>query len=65
MRRTLLVIWDGDQPRDLRRIGTTGQSVAIEKFVSTEQQLLGDQSLRQHRGIAVRRTASLPLAYAR
>jgi hypothetical protein len=39
MRRTLLVIWGGDQLRDLRRIGTTGKSVAIEKFVSTEQQL--------------------------
>jgi hypothetical protein len=38
--RTLLVIWGGDQPRDLRRIGTTGKSVEIVKFVSSEQQLL-------------------------
>ena len=30
----------GDQPRDLRRIGTTGKSVEIGKFVSSEQQLL-------------------------
>ena len=37
----LPVIWGNDQSRDLRRTDTTGKSVAIEKFVSTEQQLLG------------------------
>jgi hypothetical protein len=36
----LPVIWGNDQPHDLRRINTTGKSVEIEKFVSTEQQLL-------------------------
>jgi hypothetical protein len=36
----LPVIWENDQSRDLRRINTTGKSVEIEKFVSTEQQLL-------------------------
>jgi hypothetical protein len=36
----LPVIWGSDQSRDLRRINTTGKSVEIEKFVSTEQQLL-------------------------
>jgi hypothetical protein len=31
MRKILLVIWGSDQPRDLRRIGTTGKSgVAAE-----------------------------------
>jgi hypothetical protein len=38
--RILPVIWGSDQPRDLRRINTTGKSVGIEKFVSTEQHLL-------------------------
>jgi hypothetical protein len=37
---TLPVIWGNDQSRDLRRINTTGKSVEIEQFVSTEQQLL-------------------------
>jgi hypothetical protein len=32
----LPVIWGGDQSRDLRRINTTGKSVEIEQFVSTE-----------------------------
>jgi hypothetical protein len=36
----LPVICGNDQSRDLRRINTTGKSVEIEKFVSTEQQLL-------------------------
>jgi hypothetical protein len=36
----LPVIWGSDQSRDLRRINTTGKSVEIKKFVSTEQQLL-------------------------
>ena len=38
--RTLPVIWGNDQPRHLRPIGTTGKSVAMKKFVSSEQQLL-------------------------
>jgi hypothetical protein len=37
----LPVIWGNDQSRDLRRINTTGKSVEVDKFVSTEQQLLG------------------------
>jgi hypothetical protein len=36
----LPVICGCDQPRNLRRINTTGKSVEIQKFVSTEQQLL-------------------------
>ena len=36
----LPVICGNDQSRDLRRINTTGKSVEIEGFVSTEQQLL-------------------------
>jgi hypothetical protein len=32
----LPVIWGNDQSRDLRRINTSGKSVEIEKFVSTE-----------------------------
>jgi hypothetical protein len=36
----LPVIWGNDQSRDLRRINTTGKSVELEKFVSTEQQML-------------------------
>jgi hypothetical protein len=32
----LPVIWGSDQSRDLRRINTTGKSVEIEQFVSTE-----------------------------
>jgi hypothetical protein len=41
----LPVIWGSDQSRDLRRINTTGKSVEIEEFVSTEQQLLGFRRL--------------------
>jgi hypothetical protein len=36
----LPVICGCDQSNDLRRINATGKSVEIEKFVSTEQQLL-------------------------
>jgi hypothetical protein len=36
----LPVICGSNQSRNLRRINTTGKSVGIEKFVSTEQQLL-------------------------
>jgi hypothetical protein len=36
----LPVIWGNEQSRDLRRINTTGKSVEIGKFASTEQQLL-------------------------
>jgi hypothetical protein len=36
----LPVICGNDQPHDLRRINTTGKSVEIGKFASTEQQLL-------------------------
>jgi hypothetical protein len=39
MAEILPVIWEAIN-RDLRRINTTGKSVEIEKFVSTEQQLL-------------------------
>jgi hypothetical protein len=41
----LPVICRNDQSRDLRRINTTGKSVQIEEFVSTEQQLLGFRRL--------------------
>jgi hypothetical protein len=32
----LPMIWGNDQSRDPRRINTTGKSVEIEKFVSTQ-----------------------------
>jgi hypothetical protein len=41
----LPVICRNDQSHDLRRINTTGKSVQIEEFVSTEQQLLGFRRL--------------------
>ena len=37
----LPVIWEGDQSRDLRRIGTTGKSGVRAEIVSSEEQLLG------------------------
>ena len=37
----LPVIWEGDQSRDLRRIGTTGRSGVRAEIVSSEEQLLG------------------------
>jgi hypothetical protein len=40
MRKILLVIWGSDQPRDLRRIGTTGKSGVAAEIQSSEEQLL-------------------------